>query len=100
MSLFFENIATEQEWDQTSQIDVLFTYIDNQQSDEAFDDHLLAVSGEATVSENFDVFVEQQGWSKATQIDVLTAYINHQQSDDVFNDYVLERQSLENEQVS
>jgi hypothetical protein len=50
--LIFENIAEQEGWTPTTQVEVLLEYIENQQSEEAFNDFVSEKIGEVEGEEN------------------------------------------------
>ncbi|SOC26937.1 hypothetical protein [Thalassospira xiamenensis] len=89
----FEDAIATQGWDDNSQRVVLQRYIENQQSEAAFDDHLLQhareVNQEHIVSS--DGLESYMGWRDRDMVRIMLEYIENQQGDDSFADFIAEQ---------
>lgn len=74
-----DRFAAQQGWNEQSQRDLLERYIENQASDDAFEEHVQNWEGEDD---------ERATWSDDTWIACMMEYIERQDSDDAFADFL------------
>lgn len=96
-------------WNTNSCALIVADYIDSQQSDEAFLNHLFestqvenAASGSVPpeLITTMEGLTAHQGWSKETVLDLMLSYIENQQSPDAFRDHLSEAESIESSLTS
>lgn len=96
-------------WNDHSCLMIVGQYIEAQQSDEAYLNHLREVADEENAMTedgtpedltSEEDLVAHQGWSDKTLLDLMLVYIDNQQTPDAFRDHLSEAEESENQMAS